>query len=290
MSTISRDSGHFSFPPSSPAKLPLLAEEYVNLKVVKEKTYTNGDVNRYHTQAADFCSTENVPDDECGHGSGLCVTSYKIAPANTECSQTQYILPEQLSQMGNGAVSAKFFNYCACETGNNNVDYCNDLHISNANDSSDIGYTKIEQLPSDIGYTKIEQLPAIVNQGSKLSSDASSADQKDEDSNLLLCFDHQLGEFGFYSVPAFGHRDELLETSNEDQALADGIHAMTEPSTVDDNYPHSVANVVEESVPLYSKQGINSADSKVSESIILGSEDHSSDNGYLPHNRLFGID
>lgn len=312
MSTISRDSGHFSFPPSSPAKLPLLTEEYVNLK---EKTYTNGGVSRYQT-ASFFESAEKVPDDERGHGGAFGVASYNIVPVKTHCGQTQYILPEQLSQMGNGAaVSAKFCDYFACETGNNNVDYCNDLHISDANDSSNIGYTKIEQLPSDIGYTKIEQLPsdigftqmeqlpldigcrkteplpAMVNQRSKLSSVITSTDHKDDDSDLLLCFDRQLGEFDSvdrHSAPAFSRHDDLLVTSNQDQSSADGSRATTEPLiTVTDNYPLCVA---EENVPLHSEQGINSVDSKVSESIILVSDDRSCDNGYLPHNRLFGID
>lgn len=306
VSTGSHDSGHYSFPPSSPAMLPLLLEGNDKLK-------DHMDVKRGRNcyQPTNFTGVETIEDDEGSDGSALDITTYKIVPnvgidVKPQANQTQYVLPEEINWMEGGTMAVNVGDCLASDTKDGKVDYCNDFHFPNASDFSDIGYTKIEQIPttvvsipsngfSDIGYTKIEQIPTTVASipSNQPESCRNATDSRNEDSNLLFCFDHQPGELdssSTQSVPLVNHLDELLATLSEGQSLTDDILVSTEALAVNDSCPISATETSEEELPLYSKQALGGAELNFLNPIIQGTGFHSGNNGYLPHNLLLSID
>lgn len=284
MSTGSHDSGHYSFPPSSPAMLPLLLE--INDKL-KDQMDTNRGRNCY--QQKNFTGIETIEDDDGSDSSALDITSYRIVPnvdvdVKPQAHPTQYILPEEINWMKGGNTPENIGNCLASDTKDGKVDYCNDFHFPIASGFSDIGYTKIEQIPTT----------AVSIPRNQPESCRSTTDSRNEDPTLLVCFDHQPGELdsnSTQSVPPVSHLDELLATLSEGQSLTDDILVGTEALAVNDSCPISAAKTTEEEFPSHSKQGLSGVNLNFLDPVIQDTGFYpGNNNGYLPHNLLLSID
>lgn len=284
VSTGSHDSGHYSFPPSSPAMLPLLLE--INDKLKDQMDIKRG---RNCYQQKNFTGIETIEDDEGSDSSALDITTYRIVPnvdvdvKKSQANPTQYILPEEMNWMEGGNMPVNVDNCLASDTKDGNVDYCNDFHFPIASGFSDIGYTKIEQIPTTAVSIPRNQ-PELCR---------STTDSRIEDPTLLVCFDHQPGELdsnSAQSVPLVSHLDELLATLSEGQSLTDDILVGTEASAVNDSCPISAPKTTEEEFPSPSKQALSGVNLNFLDPVIQGNGFYAGNNGYLPHNLLLSID